>query len=100
MHIGKTTTKSAPERADNECRGESTARKQAEAILAEMNDMARDRNITKLVGDKRFVRLKAELYGLGWLALVKTLKFKGREMYVQLKLVALDSEEAREVVSA
>ena len=100
MRIGKTTTKSAPEREDDEGREETTARKRAEAILAEMNDMARDRNITKLVGDKRFERLKAELYGLGWLALVKTLKFKDREMYVQLKLVDLDSKEAREVVSA
>ena len=100
MHIGKTTTKSAPERADDECRGESAARKRAEAILAEMNDMVRNRNIAKFVGDNRFERLKEELYGLGWLALVKTLKFKGREMYVQLKLVDLDSKEAREVVSA
>ncbi len=94
------TKKSVMEIEAEKCKGVPTGREKAEAILAEMNDMARDRNITKLVGDKRFVRLKAELYGLGWLALVKTLKFKGREMYVQLKLVALDSEEAREVVSA
>ena len=97
MHIGKTTTK-APECTDNECREESTARKQAEAILAEMNDMVRDRNIAKFVGADRFERLKEELYGLGWLALVKTLKFKDGEAHVQLKLVALDSEEARELL--
>ena len=98
MHIGKTTTKSAPERADDECREETTARKRAEAILAEMNDMVRNRNIAKFVGDDRFERLKEELYGLGWLALVKTLKFKDGEAHVQLKLVALDSKEARELL--
>ena len=100
MHMGKAkqTKKSALELAAEECKGEPRSRRQAEAILAEMNDMVRDRNFTKIAVDKRFERLQARLNGLGWLALVKKLKMKGREMHVQLKLVDPDSKEAKELM--
>ncbi len=98
MHIGKTTTKSAPERADNECRGESTARKQAEAILAEMNDMLRDRPFFKVYVEKRFDRLNERLHALGWLGLIKKFTRKDGKYYAQLKLVDPNSEEAQRVM--
>ena len=74
-------------------------KKVAEKILAEMNDMVRGRNFAKVIMDKRFDQLNEKIHGLGWLALVKEQKVKrtasGRELYVQLKLVDPDSEEAR-----
>ena len=49
--------------------------------------------------DKQFDQLNEKIHELGWLALVKDQKAKGTakglEVYVQLKLVDPDSEEAR-----
>ena len=74
-------------------------KKEAEKILAEMNNMIRERNFAKVIMDKRFDQLNEKIHGLGWLALVKEQKVKrttkGRELYVQLKLVDPDSEEAK-----
>lgn len=71
----------------------------AKNILAKMNDMIRGRNFAKAVMDERFDQLNEKIHELGWLALVKEQKVqrvaKGLEVYVQLKLVDPDSDEAR-----
>ncbi|MBR5549310.1 MAG: hypothetical protein IKU71_06230 [Kiritimatiellae bacterium] len=79
--------------------GNRRNREEAEKILAGMNDMIRGRNFAKVGMDKRFDRLNEKIHGLGWLALVKEQEAKrtakGLEVYVQLKLVDPDSEEAK-----
>ena len=74
-------------------------KKEAEKILAKMNDLIRGRDFAKMVMDKRFEELRCKIVGLGWLALCKSLKMNeiaGRkEMRVQMKLVDPDSEEAK-----
>ena len=79
--------------------GNCQNKKAAEMILAKMNDMVRGRNFAKMVMDQRFDQLNEKIHELGWLALVKDQKAKrtakGLEVYVQLKLVDPDSEEAR-----
>ena len=74
-------------------------RGKAETILAKMNDMIRGRNFAKAVMDKRFDQLNEKIHELGWLALVREQELKrtlrGLEVYVQLKLVDPDSEEAK-----
>lgn len=64
-----------------------------------MNEMVRGRNFAKVVMDKQFDQLNEKIHELGWLALVKEQELKrtarGLEVYVQLKLVDSDSEEAR-----
>lgn len=74
-------------------------REEAETILAKMNEMVRGRNFAKVVMDKRYDQLNEKIHELGWLALVKEQNAKrtpkGLEVYVQLKLVDPDSEEAR-----
>ena len=71
----------------------------AETILAKMNEMVRGRNFAKVVMDKQFDQLNEKIHELGWLALVKEQSAKrtakGLEVYVQLKLVDPDSEEAQ-----
>ena len=71
----------------------------AKNILEKMNAMIRGRNFAKAVMDERFDQLNEKIHELGWLALVKEQKIqrtaKGLEVYVQLKLVDPDSEEAR-----
>ena len=71
----------------------------ARRILAKMNDMVRGRNFAKVIMGKRFDQLNEKIHELGWLALVKEQKAKrtpkGLEVYVQLKLVDPDSEEAK-----
>ena len=72
---------------------------EAERILAKMNDMVRGRNFAKMVMDQRFDQLNEKIHELGWLALVREQELKrtlrGLEVYVQLKLVDPDSEEAK-----
>jgi len=72
---------------------------EAEMILAKMNDMVRGRNFAKMVMDQRFDQLNEKIHELGWLALVKKQELKrtarGLEVYVQLKLVDPDSDEAK-----
>lgn len=72
---------------------------EAERILAKMNDMVRGRNFAKMVMDQRFDQLNEKIHELGWLALVKEQELKrtarGLEVYVQLKLVDPDSDEAK-----
>ena len=79
--------------------GNGRNREEAETILAKMNEMIRGRNFAKAVMDQRFDQMNAEIHGLGWLALVKEQNMKrtakGLEVYVQLKLVDPDSEEAK-----
>ena len=76
-----------------------TTKKEAERILAKMNDMVRGRNFAKMVMDQRFDQLNEKIHELGWLALVKEQEVKrtarGLEVYVQLKLVDPDSDEAK-----
>ena len=79
--------------------GNERNREEAETILAKMNEMIRGRNFAKAVMDQRFDQLNGEIHSLGWLALVKEQDMKrtakGLEVYVQLKLVDPDSEEAK-----
>ena len=74
---------------------EEKNRAKAEAVLDKMNNLIRGKSFTKMAVGARFERLQEELNDLGWLAFVKTLDFKEREMRVQLRLVDPDSEEAR-----
>jgi len=79
--------------------GNCQNKKAAERILAKMNDMVRGRNFAKMVMDQRFDQLNEKIHELGWLALVKEQEVKrtakGLEVYVQLKLVDPDSDEAK-----
>ena len=72
---------------------------EAEKILAEMNDLVRERDFAKIVMDDGFEELRCKIMGLGWLPLCASLKMKEvdgkREMRVQLKLVDPESEEAK-----
>ena len=74
-------------------------KKEAEKILAEMNDLVRGRDFAKMVMDERFEELRCKIVRLGWLALCKSLKMKEvggrREMRVQMKLVDPDSDESK-----
>ena len=79
--------------------GNGRNKEAARNILAKMNEMVRGRNFAKVIMDKQFDQLNEKIHELGWLALVKDQKAKrtarGLEVYVQLKLVDPDSEEAR-----
>jgi hypothetical protein len=77
------------------CKGVPTARGKAEAILAEMNDMLRDRSFFEVHVEKRFDRLNERLHELGWLGLIEKFTRKDGKYYAQLKLVDPNSEEAR-----
>ena len=74
-------------------------REEAELILAKMNDMVRGRNFAKVIMYNQFDQLNEKIHEQGWLALVKEQKAKrtpkGLEVYVQLKLIDPDSEEAQ-----
>ena len=74
-------------------------KKEAEKILAKINDMARGRDYVKLVMEGKVDQMCMEIRNLGWMVLTKSLKMKEidgkREMRVQLKLVDPDSEEAK-----
>ena len=76
-------------------------RKEAEKILAKINNLARGRDYMKLVMEEKVDQMCMEIRKLGWMVLAKSLKMKEvggkREMRVQLKLVDPDSEEAREL---
>ena len=80
------------------CKSVPTAREQAEAILARMNDMLRDRSFFDVHVEKKFTQLNESLHALGWLGLIKKFARKGGKYYAQLKLVDPDSEEARRVM--
>ena len=80
------------------CKSVPTAREQAEAILARMNDMLRDRSFFDVHVEKKFNQLNERLHALGWLGFIKEFTRKGGKYYAQLKLVAPDSEEARRVM--
>ena len=74
-------------------------RKDAESILADMNDLVRGRDFAKMVMDARFEKLRCKIVSLGWLPLCKSLRVKiiagKRELRVQMKLVDPDSAEAK-----
>ena len=80
------------------CKSVPTARGQAEAILAQMNDMLRERSFFEVHVEKKFTQLNERLHALGWLGLIKKFTRKGGKYYAQLKLVDPDSEEARRVM--
>ena len=80
------------------CKSVPTAREQAEAILARMNDMLRDRSFFKVHVEKKFNQLNERLHALGWLGFIKEFTRKGGKYYAQLKLVDPDSEEARRLM--
>ena len=92
------TDKSVMELEVEKCKGVPTARDKAEAILAQMNGMLRDRPFFQVSADKRFNQLNERLHDLGWLGFVKTLKRRGDGYYVQLKLVDPASEEAKRLM--
>ena len=91
MHMKKSVMEIEAEK----CKGVSTAREKAEAILAEMNDMLRDRPFFEVHVEKRFDRLNERLHALGWLGLLEKFTRKDGKYYAQLKLVDPNSEEAR-----
>ena len=80
------------------CKSVPTAREQAEAILARMNDMLRVRSFFEVHVEKKFNQLNERLRTLGWLGLIKKFTRKGGKYYAQLKLVDPDSEEARKIM--
>ena len=80
------------------CKSVPTAREQAEAILARMNDMLRVRSFFDVHVEKKFNQLNERLHAFGWLGLIKKFTRKGGKYYAQLKLVDPDSEEARRVM--
>ena len=92
------TKKSVMEIEAEKCKGVPTGREKAEAILAEMNDMLRDRPFFEVHVEKRFDRLNERLHALGWLGLIKKFTRKDGKYYAQLKLVDPNSEEARRVM--
>ena len=92
------TNKSVMELEVEKCKGVPTARDKAEAILAQMNAMLRDRPFFQVSVDKRFDQLNERLHDLGWLGLIKTFKRKSNGYYAQLKLVDPSSEEAKRVM--
>ena len=92
------TNKSVMELEVEKCKGVPTARDQAEVILAQMNNMLRDRPFFQVSADKRFDQLNERLHDLGWLGLVKVLKRKSDGYYAQLKLVDPSSEEAKRLM--
>ena len=71
----------------------------AREILAKMNDMIRGKDYAKMVKEGKVDQMCMEIRRLGWMVLAKSLKRKEvagkREMWVQLKLVDPDSEEAK-----
>ena len=92
------TNKSVMELEVEKCKGVPTARDKAEAILAQMNGMLRNRPFFKVHVEKQFDQLNEKLHSLGWLGLIKTFKRKGDSYYAQLKLVDPASEEAKRVM--
>ena len=92
------TAKSVMQIEAEKCKGVPTAREMAEAILAEMNDMLRERPFFKVHIEKKFDRLNERLHALGWLGLIKKFTRKDGKYYAQLKLVDPNSEEARRVM--
>ena len=92
------TTQSLLKLEAEKCKGVPTVREKAEAILAEMNDMLRDRPFFEVYDEKRFDRLNERLHALGWLGLIKKFTRKDGKYYAQLKLVDPNSEEARRVM--
>ena len=92
------TTQSLLKLEAEKCKGVPTVREKAEAILAEMNDMLRDRPFFEVYDEKRFDRLNERLHALGWLGLIKKFTRKDGKYYAQLKLVDPNSEEAQRVM--
>ena len=92
------TKKSVMEIEAEKCKGVPTVRETAEAILAEMNDMLRDRPFFKVYVEKRFDRLNERLHALGWLGFIEKFTRKDGKYYAQLKLVDPNSKEARMVM--
>ena len=80
------------------CKSVPTAREQAEATLAKMNDMLRDKPFFEVHVEKRFDRLNERLHALGWLGLIKKFIRKDGKCYARLKLVDPNSEEAKRVM--
>ena len=91
-------TKSPLKLEAEKCKSVPTAREQAEAILARMNDMLRERPFFKVHVETKFDQLNERLHALGWLGFIKEFTRKGGKYYAQLKLVDPDSEEARRVM--
>ena len=94
MHMKKSVMEIEAEK----CKGVSTAREKAEAILAKMNDMLRARSFFEVHDEKRFSLLKERLHALGWLGLIKKFTRKDSKYYAQLKLVDPNSEEAKKLM--
>ena len=70
------------------------SRKEAEEILARMNDILRVKTLDAASKDASFNELNGRIHALGWLALIKEYKSGLR---VQLKLVDPASEEAKDL---
>ena len=63
------------------CKSVPTAREQAEAILARMNDMLRVRSFFEVHVEKKFNQLNERLHALGWLGLIKMFTRKGGKYF-------------------
>ena len=92
------TNKSPLKLEAEKCKSVPTAREQAEAILARMNDMLRDRPFFDVHVEKQFDRLNERLHSLGWLGLIDKVTKRDGKYYVQLKLVDPDSDEAKRLM--
>ena len=67
-------------------------RKEAEKIVAKMNDMLQVKTFGSAIRNEKFNELNGRIHALGWLALIKEFK---SGFHAQLKLVDPDSEEAQ-----
>ena len=78
----------------------SATKKEAEKILAELNERIRGKNFATACTRDWFCELNGRIHALGWLTLIKTLETKEttgeKGIHCQLKLVDPDSEEAKE----
>ena len=78
----------------------STTKKDAEKILAELNERIRGKNFATACAQDWFCELNGRIHALGWLTLIKTVKTGkaagGKGIHCQLKLVDPDSDEAKE----
>ena len=74
----------------------NSTKKEAEKILAELNERIYGKNFATVCSKDWFVELNGRIHALGWLTLIKTLKTGGNGIHVQLKLVDPESAEAKE----
>ena len=72
---------------------------EALALLAEMNEKIRGKDLVKACTQEWFVELNEKIHDLGWMPLIESMKIDKStgnvELYCRMKIVDLDSDEAR-----